>query len=142
MQDILEDKLLKQYCVNYRCKYNLDIIEKIDDDDDDEDEESTRDIHYKTDLISIFGVGLDEEFSKIEDILDKVYELVKMHERFKNCMSKTALFFMSTDERVGLSALFCYDYMYATHACISEYIIHQHISEENIKHLEELLKIQ
>jgi hypothetical protein len=42
---------------------------------------------------------------------------------------------MSTDEELGLMILFAYDYMYLSHACISEYLETGQILEKNIQNL-------
>jgi len=96
---------------------------------------------YKEDLLSIFNIGYDDIDYVFERSINELYEKIKHCKVLKELMEKvsTTVIF-SNDIKNGLCILYCYDYMYITHRCVSEYLDTGNISEENINLLNNIIK--
>lgn len=127
------------YNTKYECKYcKTDLFLPSDQINEDEKEE-VRDILYKEDLLAIFSIYEEHQFSHFDKFLSELYKKIKDNKELSECMSYGAAKFFSEDEETGLCVLYAYDYMYLTHKCVSEYLDTGSISEENIKILREKL---
>ena len=101
-----------------------------------EDQEQFRNIIYKYDLISIFGLNdfLEEVINeKISILYDKMIQN-KDIERLTYKLSKTHN--NSDDTEIGFMLLFSYDNLYLFYECIREFLQTTNISIENIEALE------
>ena len=101
-----------------------------------EDQEQFRNIIYKYDLISIFGLNdfLEEVINeKISILYDKMIQN-KDIERLTYKLSKTHN--NSDDTEIGFMLLFSYDNLYLFYECIREFLQTSNISIENIEALE------
>ena len=86
---------------------------------------------YKQDILEIFDV---EEFDdeKINIAIHEVYEKVKMNDDLRNIMKLLSAKLLSSDEEIGFTLMFSFDYLYLSHSCISEYLETGIISKEKI----------
>ena len=101
-----------------------------------EDQEQFRNIIYKYDLISIFGLNdfLEEVINeKISILYDKMIQN-KDIERLTNKLAK--IHNNSDDTEIGFMLLFSYDNLYLFYECIREFLQTSNISIENIEALE------
>ena len=101
-----------------------------------EDQGQFRNIIYKYDLISIFGLNdfLEEVINeKISILYDKMIQN-KDIERLTYKLSKTHN--NSDDTEIGFMLLFSYDNLYLFYECIREFLQTTNISIENIEALE------
>ena len=126
------------YNTKVNCTYNTSEVFLETDEISDEEKEAIRDALYRQELLNILGM---EEFN--EDSMNKaiheLYEQISCCQELKECILKLIGRFMSTDEELGLMILFAYDYMYLTHACISEYLETGQISEKNMTNLRAII---
>jgi len=127
------------YNTNYECRYHKEDIFLPTDNIDDDEKEHVRDILYKEDMLSIFSIFEEHQFSKIDKEIESLYNKVKNCDDLKECMTYAAAKFFSEDEQTGLCVLYAYDYMYLTHSCVCEYLEEGVISEQKLLLLKEKL---
>jgi hypothetical protein len=103
---------------------------------------------YQIDFLAVFGFTdayadfLSNE-SAINKETERVYELIRRYEPFKECLKCAGLIMFCTDPENdigGLMALFSYDYLYLAHPCISEFLETGKISENKIAELLQKLR--
>ena len=126
------------YNTQFVCTYNTSYIFLETDNVSSEDEEFIRDAVYRQELLNILQID-DYNDTKMNTIINKLYKKIKNSIELKECMVKLARDFMRIDEEFGLTIMFSYDYMYATHICISEFLETGKISEINMKTLKSLI---
>jgi hypothetical protein len=126
------------YNTKVNCTYNTSDVFLETDEISDEEKEAIRDALYRQELLNILGM---EEFNEesMNNAIHELYEQISSCQELKECIMKLLGRFMSTDEELGLMILFAYDYMYLTHACISEYLETGQISEKNIQNLRAII---
>jgi hypothetical protein len=122
------------------CTYHTpEVFLNIDTDTLLEDEKDfIRETIYRQELLNIVGM---EEYNEPEmnQAIHELYIRVKACVELKNCMSKLAGQFMSTDEELGLMILFSYDYMYLAHICICELFENGKINEKSLVNLKNVI---
>jgi len=108
----------------------VDITEKIMDITEDE-KAYIQNTMYREDILEIFDV---EEFDdeKINIAIHEVYEKVKMNDDLRNIMQLLSAKVLSSDEEIGFTIMFSFDYLYLSHSCISEYLETGNVSKEKI----------
>ena len=118
------------------CKYNNYIFENLRELEHmtETDKEYFQDSLYRQEFLNIFGLYEYDE-TKIDEVLNELYEKIKECKELKECMLKLASQIMSLDEEIGLLLLFSYDYMYLSHICICEFLETGQISQDNISKL-------
>ena len=127
------------YNTKYECMYNsLDTLEAIKDLEQHEKEEIC-DVLYKQDILNVFDVD-DYNDDLINKEIHDLYEKIKNHVEFKICMSESAKMLMTTDEEIGLTILFSFNYFHFTHLCLCEFLTTGNISNENIELLKKNIK--
>ena len=122
------------YNTKVNCTYNTSEVFLETDEISDQEKEAIRDALYRQELLNILGM---EEFNEdsMNNAIHELHQQISCCQELKECVLKLLTRFMSTDEELGLMILFAYDYMYLTHACISEYLEIGQISETNIRNL-------
>lgn len=123
------------YNVKHECMYNYDV--SIPDISKHEQYLIQHKL-YKQDILSIFFL---DEFNETELNLNvhQLYERITPNEKLARIALKAAALVMSMDEELGFLVLFSFDYLYATHECIKEYLKSGSISDKNMNRLEELI---
>jgi hypothetical protein len=118
------------------CKYNNYIFENLRELEHmtETDKEYFLTDLYREEFLNIFGLEEYDE-TKINQVLDELYEKIKDCKELKECMLKLASNIMSLDEEIGMLFLFSYDYMYLSHICICEFLETGQISQDNISKL-------
>lgn len=92
---------------------------------------------YQANFLESFNLNeFNEEI--VNNELNRLYNLLINHDRFKECMKILANTCMSEDLYVGLMILFSYDYFFLTHTCICEYLQQNDIP--SLQKLEEYIK--
>jgi len=122
------------------CTYNSPEIFTEDENKclKDDEKNFVRDVIYRQELLDILGI---EEYNEtnLSNAIHNLYETIKEQYFLKECITKIAGTYVSTDEEMGLTMMFSYDYMYLTHLCISEFLETGKISMKNIFELRSLL---
>lgn len=133
---------LLNYNIYHKCRYHKDedIFLKTDNVSDNE-KDMIRYILYKDDLLQIFNTNENDDiFQELDNYISYLFELVLKSEPLCECMKIVASNKLMTENKeLGLCLLYSYDYMYATHACVSDYLQNRHIKEENIQQLKKLI---
>lgn len=129
------------YNTKFECRYYKDDVILDTDCVTETEIYFIRNYLYKEDLLNIFNIDYDDIDEVFENSISELYEKIKECQALKELMEKTAAkIIFSTDIKKGLCILYCYDYMYITHRCVSEYLDTGNISEENINLLNNILK--
>ena len=136
------------YNTKYKCRYHKDDVFLETDDVNEQEKDFIRDILYKEDVLNIFSIEVNENTGISENVISDVFENVisELYNKIKDCielkicMKKMAANLFSQDYEFGLTLMYCYDYMYITHKCVSEYLDTGSLSDENIKLLSEISK--
>jgi hypothetical protein len=126
------------YNTKVNCTYNTSEVFLETDEISDEEKQAIRDALYRQELLNVLGM---EEFNadSMNKAIYELYQQISSCQELKECILKLLGRFMSTDEELGLMILFAYEYMYLTHACISEYLETGQISETNIRNLRAII---
>ena len=130
------------YNVNYTCIYNkTDIFLKEEEDKlTEDDKDDIRNELYRNDMLHILGVdGVADE--DIDEILINLYERIKSCDFLIECITELAGRYLSEDKVLGLIFLYSFDYMYATHLCVCDYLENGTIRDDNEKMLKGLIWI-
>ncbi len=130
------------YNVNYTCIYNkTDIFLKEEEDKlTEDDKDHIRNELYRNDMLHILGVdGVADE--DIDEILINLYERIKSCDFLIKCITELAGRYLSEDKVLGLIFLYSFDYMYATHLCVCDYLENGTIRDDNEKMLKGLIWI-
>lgn len=123
------------YNINYECRYHKSDVFLPTDDISNAEKDEVRDFLYREDLLEIFNCNtkmLDNDFNTK---LHNLYEKIKNYTPLHKILEIAASYLMETDHEVGLYILYSYDYMHITHKCISEYLVSDSISKNNIDDL-------
>jgi len=126
------------YNTKFVCTYNSSEVFLDVDNITYEEEKFIRDVIYRQELLNILDMD-DYNEKEMNNSISELYQKIKGNPEFKECMLKLAGHFMSTDEEFGLMIMFAYDYMYATHLCVCEFLETGKISNKNIKKLKSLI---
>ena len=126
--------------------YNINLILTYDNPDvfletdqvNDTEKEFIRNVIYRQELLNLFCL---EEYNdaSLNGAMYELYKIIKKNKMFKKNMLKLADGIMQTDMIAGLIVLYSYDYMHATHKCVSEYLETGKISLSNINNLETII---
>ena len=126
------------YNTKFVCTYNTPEVFLESDNINDDEKDFVRNAIYRQELLNILGID-DYNETEIDKAIHELYEKVKQQKFLNECMLKLAGHFMSIDEEFGLLLLFCYDYMYVSHICISEFLETGTISSKNEFNLRSLV---
>ena len=86
---------------------------------------------YRNDLLYIFNLeDFEKEFQE-KAIFDELYEKIKENNFLNSCMKQAATNIGSEDEKMGLVLLYSFDYLFAIHPCVSEFLETGNVSEKN-----------
>ena len=126
------------YNTKFNCTYNtLEVF--LDTDNVTINEKNfIRDTLYRQELLNILEM---DEYSEPEmnRAIHELYERIKECTDLTNCMRILAGRFISEDKEFGLMVMFCYDYMYLTHICISEFLDTGKISKKSMNNMKNLM---
>ena len=130
------------YNVNYTCIYNkTDIFLKEEEDNlSEDDKDDIRDELYRNDMLHILDAN-DIENNNVDKELHNLYERIKGCDFLVECMTELAGRWISEDKEFGLLILYSFDYMYATHLCVCDYLEKGIIEDDNVKLLRGLIWI-
>lgn len=126
------------YNTKFICTYNSSEVFLESDNISDDEKEFIRDAIYRQELLNILGME-DYNEKEMDRAIHELYEKIKENSELKECMLKLSGRFMSLDEEFGLMIMFAYDYMYATHISISEFLETGKISDKNMRKLKSLI---
>jgi hypothetical protein len=93
------------------------------------------DTFFRKDILNIFKIDdldFEKHESEINDEVANIFEKIKTHKKFMECIKKAQILFPVTDEIVGLMCLMSYEFLYLSHPCISEFLEEGKISDEKI----------
>ena len=137
------------YNTKVECTYNTPEVFLETDDITDDEKMFIRDTIYRQEFLNIFDIDFENDDEdneeKINNALKELYNRIKDCTELKKLMVKVVEKhmnigkYMTSDEELGLTLLFSYDYMYLTHICISEFIETGKISNDNIGRLDKTL---
>jgi hypothetical protein len=127
------------YNLNYTCIYNkTDIFLKEEEDKlSEDDKDDIRDELYRNDLLHILDANDIDNEKELHDL----YERIKGCDFLTECMTELAGRWISEDKEFGLVILYSFDYMYATHLCVRDYLETGTIGDDNMKLLKGLIWI-
>ena len=127
------------YNTDYACIYNKpDIFLKEEEDKlSEDDKDDIRDELYRNDMLHI----LDTNDIDNGEELHNLYERIKGCDFFTECITELAGRYLSEDKVLGLIFLYSFDYMYATHLCVCDYLENGTIQDDNLKLLKGLIWI-
>jgi hypothetical protein len=130
------------YNVNYTCIYNkTDIFLKEEEDNlSEDDKDDIRDELYRNDMLHILDAN-DIENNNVDKELHNLYERIKSCDFLVECMTELAGRWISEDKEFGLLILYSFDYMYAMHLCVCDYLEEGIIKDDNVKLLRGLIWI-
>jgi hypothetical protein len=130
------------YNVNYTCIYNkTDIFLKEEEDKlSEDDKDDIRDELYRNDMLHILDAN-DIENNNVDKELHNLYERIKSCDFLVECMTELAGRWISEDKEFGLLILYSFDYMYAMHLCVCDYLEKGIIEHDNVKLLRGLIWI-
>jgi len=96
------------------------------------------DFLYKSELVGAFKL---ETFCPvtITDCIKELHDRMSECSEFAECMKIGCEKIFSEDDYCGLVLLFSYDYFFATHRCICEYLAEGRIKSETLAFLKNLL---
>jgi hypothetical protein len=117
------------YQTHYECTYHLAEVFLETDQVTQEEKTFIRNCIYRQDLLNLFDV---EEFDEkaIQEEIDHLYKKIKHNPDFEYFLEKVSLdHFLPPSEAFVL--LFSFDYMYATHLCLSDCLETGKIKQEN-----------
>ena len=100
--------------------------------------EDNANLIYKANFLQAFNLT-DFDDKIINSQIKELFNLLKSHEEFYNCMLSLTYKFLSEDIELGMMFLFSYDYFFATHKCLSEFLEKGDISKENIDFLNKII---
>jgi len=93
---------------------------------------------YRIEMLELFGVK-DICDNKINEIINDIYEKMKIDENMIEILQKMANIFCSEDAELGLVVGFSYNYLYLLHPCVCDLLKDGKISEENFTTLKNAL---
>ena len=127
------------YNINYTCIYNkTDIFLKEEEDNlSEDDKDDIRDELYRNDMLHILDANDIDNGKELHDL----YERIKSCDFLAECMTELAGRWISEDKEFGLLILYSFDYMYATHLCVCDYLEEGIIEDDNVKLLRGLIWI-
>jgi hypothetical protein len=130
------------YNVNYTCIYNkTDIFLKEEEENlSEDDKDDIRDELYRNDMLHILDAN-DIENNNVDKELHNLYERIKSCDFLVECMTELAGRWISEDKEFGLLILYSFDYMYAMHLCVCDYLEKGIIEDDNVKLLRGLIWI-
>ena len=134
--------IIKMYNINYTCIYNkTDIFLKEEEDNlSEDDKDDIRDELYRNDMLHILDAN-DIENNNVDKELHNLYERIKSCDFLVECMTELAGRWISEDKEFGLLILYSFDYMYAMHLCVCDYLEKGIIEDDNVKLLRGLIWI-
>lgn len=121
------------YNANYTCIYNKDDVFLDCDNLSLEQKSKIRDELYRLDLLNIFQLQeYNDELLAKE--LDELYNIIISSEILIKYIVKIMEIYygFSQDPKFGIIFLFTYENMHLFHPCISEYVLHNEISEDSL----------
>jgi hypothetical protein len=119
------------YNTKFVCTYNTPEVFSDDDNVDENEKDFIRNTIYRQELLDILNID-DFNEDEMNKTIHDLYIILKDCNELKECMSRLAGHFMSTDQELGLMIMFSYDYMYQSHICISEFLETGKIEDKNI----------
>ena len=134
--------IIKMYNINYTCIYNkTDIFLKEEEESlSEDDKDDIRDELYRNDMLHILDAN-DIENNNVDKELHNLYERIKSCDFLVECMTELAGRWISEDKEFGLLILYSFDYMYAMHLCVCDYLEKGIIEDDNVKLLRGLIWI-
>jgi hypothetical protein len=126
------------YNTKFVCTYNTSEVFLDTDNISDAEKEFIRNTIYRQELLNILEMN-DYNENDMNRAIHEIYNRVKDCEDLKKCMLKLSRHFMVDDEEFGLMLMFCYDYMYLTHICISEFLETGKINYNSLKNLNNII---
>ena len=126
------------YNTKFVCTYNTSEVFLDTDNISDAEKEFIRNTIYRQELLNILEMN-DYNENDMNRAIQQLYNRVKDCEQLKKCMQKLSKHFMSDDEEFGLMIMFCYDYMYLTHICVSEFLETGKINYNSLRNLNNMI---
>ena len=117
------------YPTHYECTYHLAEVFLETDRVSQEEKTFIRNCIYRQDLLNLFDL---EEFDEkiIQEEIDHLYEKIKNNPDFEYLLEKVSSDY-SLSPRDAFLLLFSFDYMYATHLCLSDCLETGKMKREN-----------
>lgn len=127
------------YNTKYECRYHKEDVFLETDQITEDEKDYIRSILYKEDFLNIFYIDGDDDFNKFDEVISELYKKLGSCSKLRECMKKVAAKLISENEEHGLCVLYSYDYMYLTHKCISNYLEHGTLLDEDYNKLINLI---
>jgi hypothetical protein len=128
------------YDTKFECRYHRDDVFLDTDQVNENEKDYIRNILYKEDLLNIFYIDYNHESEIFDKALNELYSKICHCKELMDIMREKSGIVFSNDSKDGLAILYSYDYMYITHKCVSEYLDHGFISQDNIDLLNKICK--
>jgi hypothetical protein len=129
------------YDTKFECRYHKDDVFLETDQVIEQEKIFIRNVLYKEDLLNIFFIDYNDDIDVFENVINELFEKISNCEELISLMKEKAESVLFSNEiKDGLTILYSYDYMYATHKCVSEYLETGSLSQENIDLLNKICK--
>jgi hypothetical protein len=128
------------YNTSFLCTYNSPGVFLETDNITETEKDFIRDVIYRQEFLDIFEMEKYND-ETIEVALKNLYEKIKESAMLKKCIKNAANKFYSEDDKFGLVVLYSFEYMYLTHACVSEYLTTGTVTLENSERLMALINL-
>jgi hypothetical protein len=108
------------YNTSYICTYNDSDVFTEEDNLNEKEKEFVLDCLYRNDILYIFHLeDFEKDFHEKGIIVDLYYKL-QDHPFMLSCMKKLANDYGFADDKLGLTILYSFDFLWATHPCVSQ----------------------
>jgi hypothetical protein len=126
------------YNTKHVCIYNTNTIFLPTDKVNENEKLFIMNVLYRQDILNIFDI---EEFDEkiINTCVCELYEKVKANEVLNHLMTLLAKQFLTDDELTGLIIMYSFDFLYATHKCISQFLETGNILPEDLSELQKII---
>ena len=125
------------YKTDYEITYHLPEVFLESDKISNSEKDFVRNCIYRQDLLNLFDL---EEFNEqvIQEKINELYEKIKTSKTINFILEKISKEYFVNKEN-SFTILFSFDFLHASHLCISDYLEIGGFKQENLKQLIELL---
>ena len=126
------------YNLDYECTYHLPDVFLETDQVNDSEKDFIRSCIYRQDLLNIFYM---EDFDEIviNQTIYEIYDQIRFNKELNDCIEKISRDFTNSNNELGVLALFSYDYLCYSHACICDFLKDGYINEKKMCELKKII---
>jgi hypothetical protein len=126
------------YNTKHVCIYNSNTVFLPTDEVNENEKMCIMNVLYRQDILNIFNI---EEFDEkiINTSICELYEKVNKHEAINQLMDLLAKQFGLDEGITGLIIMYSFDYLYATHKCVCQFLESGNILPEDLNKLKQII---